>query len=270
MRFLLGVSLLFGFCALAGCQKNNAIPDDLGPEAHVEVLGQALPHDETAFTQGLLVHEGYFFESTGLVGHSTLRKTEIQSGKVLAQKELDPSLFGEGLALLNGKLYQLTWKNRIGLIYDAKTLEQLGTFPISGEGWGLTTDGNELILSDGSDQLTWLDGKNLKPTKTLQVKMNGQAVHKINELEKINGYIYANVFQTDIILRIDPKSGEVLTVIDASELRPASTKADPNSVLNGIAWDEKNQKLYLTGKKWPLVYQVRLVNGPRPTPTTQP
>lgn len=256
--------------ALAACQVQSSIPATLGPQAHFEVIGEPLPHDPQAFTQGLLVHNSVFYESTGLVGQSDFRKVEMSSGKVLAQTQLNPEYFGEGLALLDGRFYQLTWKNGVGLIYDAETLAAVGTFSIPGQGWGFTSDGQSLIRSDGSATLTWHSPSDFAPIKSLQVTLEGQPVIQLNELEYIEGFLYANIFLTDTILRIDPTSGQVLTVIDASALRLESTKLDINSVLNGIAWDPATKSLYLTGKNWPVLYKVKIVDGPVPAATTQP
>ncbi len=270
MRSSLVKLLLVITLFLAACQVQSSIPSLLSPQAHVEVVGEPLPHDPQAFTQGLLVHDCYFYESTGLVGQSTFRKVEMESGQVLAQTQLKPEFFGEGLALLDGRFYQLTWRNRIGLIYDAETLEQIGSFPVDGEGWGLTTDGQSLIRSDGTATLTWHEPLSFAPIRSLQVNLEGQPVTQLNELEYVEGLLYANVFLTDTILRIDPASGQVLTVIDASTLRQESTKTDINSVLNGIAWDPSTKSLYLTGKNWPELYKVKIVDGPLPTATTRP
>lgn len=268
-RFLVAL-LIFSVLGLSACQAQSSIPATLGPQAHIEVIGQPFAHDPQAFTQGLLVQDGFFYESTGLVGQSSFRKVEIATGKVLALSPLDPTLFGEGLALLNGRFYQLTWRDGLVLVYDATNLTQIGSFSIPGEGWGLTTDGQSLIRSDGSATLTWHEPTNFAPIKTIQVTQNGQPVSQLNELEYIEGFIYANVFMTDTILRIDPSSGQVLTVIDAGGLRPETTKTELNSVLNGIAWDPASKSLYLTGKNWPVLYKVKFVDGPAPTATTQP
>jgi glutamine cyclotransferase len=265
LAFLL-VSMLF----LGACQVQSSIPATLGPQAHVEVVGEPLPHDPKAFTEGLLVSGLYLYESNGLVGQSDFRKLELKSGSVLAQTQLNSAYFGEGLALLDGRFYQLTWKNELGLIYDAKTLEALGSFPISGEGWGLTSDGQSLVCSDGSANLTWHEPLTFAPIKSVQVTLQSQPVTQLNELEYIDGFIYANVFLTDTILRIDPATGKVLTIIDAAALRPESTKTDINNVLNGIAWDSSTKTLYLTGKNWPVLYKVKIVDGPAPTTTKQP
>ena len=262
--------LLISLCFLGACQVQSSIPATLGPQAHVEVIGEPLPHDPGAFTEGLLVHDSVIYESTGLEGQSDFRKVDLLSGSVLAKIPLDPTFFGEGLALLDGRFYQLTWRNGLGLIYDAKTLANVGHFSIPGEGWGLTTDGFSLIRSDGSSTLTWHEPSTFAPIKTLQVTLNGQAMAQLNELEYIDEIIYANVFMTDIILRIDPTNGQVLTVIDATRLQPEATKTDVNSVLNGIAWDPATKSLYLTGKNWPVLYKVKIIDGPEPAAPKQP
>lgn len=269
MKHFLAFFLILLFF-LGACQVQSSIPATLSPLAHVEVIGEPLPHDSEAFTEGLLVDNSFLYESTGLEGQSDFRKVELVSGNVLAKTPLDPTYFGEGLALLDGRFYQLTWRNGVGLIYDANTLASVGSFSIPGEGWGLTTDGKALIRSDGSDTLTWHEPLSFAPIKTLQVTLNGQPIAQLNELEYIDGLIYANVFMTDDILRIDPASGQVLTVIDASMLRLESTKVDINSVLNGIAWDSATKSLYLTGKNWPMLYKVKIIDGPVPAGTKQP
>lgn len=267
-RFLAFFLILLFF--LGACQVQSSIPATLGPLAHVEVIGEPLLHDSGAFTEGLLVHNSLLYESTGLKGQSDFRKVELVSGKVLANIPLDATFFGEGLALLDSRFYQLTWRNGLGLIYDAKTLANVGSFSIPGEGWGLTTDGQALIRSDGSATLTWHEPLSFAPIKTLQVTLNGQPIAQLNELEFIDGLIYANVFMTDDILRIDPASGQVLTVIDAAALRPETTKTDVNSVLNGIAWDPATKSLYLTGKNWSVLYKVKIIDGPVPAATKRP
>jgi glutamine cyclotransferase len=263
--FLLVLTLILG-----AFQVQSSIPATLGPQAHVELVGEPLPHDPKAFTEGLLMSGSYLYESNGLVGQSDFRKLELQSGSVMAQTHLNPNFFGEGLAILDGRFYQLTWKNGVGLIYDSNTLEALGNFPVQGEGWGLTSDGQSLVSSDGSANLTWHAPLSFAAIKSVQVTLQGQPVAQLNELEYIDGFIYANIFLTDNILRIDPTTGKVLTVIDAAALRPESTKTDINSVLNGIAWDSSTKSLYLTGKNWPVLYKVKIVDGPALLTAKQP
>jgi len=235
----------------------HSIPKNLGANASITVLAK-YPHDSAAFTQGLLYADGLFYESAGLYGQSTLRKVEPKTGAVLLEKRLDAQYFAEGLALLEGKLYQLTWKENTGFIYDPQDFRQLGTFSYPTEGWGLTTDGSSLILSDGSATLYFLDPQTLQTTRALQVNLDGAPLDRLNELEYIRGEIYANIWYKDLIARIDPASGEVVGVIDCGSLRDGEGAPAPNDVLNGIAYDARGDRLYLTGKNWPWIYEVSL------------
>ncbi|HOT52923.1 MAG TPA: glutaminyl-peptide cyclotransferase [Anaerolineaceae bacterium] len=235
----------------------HSIPKNLGANASITVLAK-FPHDPAAFTQGLLYADGLFYESAGLYGQSTLRKVEPKTGAVLLEKRLDAQYFAEGLALLEGKLYQLTWKENTGFIYDPQDFRQLSTFSYPTEGWGLTTDGSSLILSDGSATLYFLDPQTLQTTRALQVSLDGAPLDRLNELEYIRGEIYANIWYKDLIARIDPTSGEVVGVIDCGSLRDGEGAPGPNDVLNGIAYDARGDRLYLTGKNWPWIYEVSL------------
>ena len=236
----------------------GSIPADLGSNARISVLA-TYPHDTDAFTQGLVYADGYFYESTGLYGKSTLRKVEPATGKVVQELKLADQYFAEGLALYEDQLYQLTWKEHTGFIYD-KAFALLGSFSYPTEGWGLTTDGNSLILSDGSATLYFLDPQTLQTTRTVQVSQSGQPVEQLNELEYIQGEVYANIWYQDVIVRIDPSSGQVLGQIDLSSLREGENAPDPADVLNGIAYDAKESRLFVTGKNWPYVYEIALVN----------
>jgi len=236
---------------------SNSIPRKLGANAEIKVLAQT-PHDPQSFTQGLLYADGLFYESAGLYGQSTLRKLEVESGAVLLEERLDEQYFAEGLTLLNGKLYQLTWKENKGFIYDPQDLSLLGTFTYSTEGWGLTTDGSSLILSDGSAALYFIDPQSMLTTRTLQVTLDGAPLERLNELEYIRGEIYANIWYKDLIVRINPESGEVIGVIDCSILRECQSAPLPKDVLNGIAYDAKEDRLFITGKNWPWIYEVSL------------
>jgi glutamine cyclotransferase len=235
----------------------HSIPKNLGANASITVLAK-FPHDPAAFTQGLLYADGLFYESAGLYGQSTLRKVDPETGAVLLEKRLDAQYFAEGLALLEGKLYQLTWKENTGFIYDPQDFRQLGTFSYPTEGWGLTTDGSSLILSDGSATLYFLDPQTLQTTRALQVNLDGAPLDRLNELEYIRGEIYANIWYKDLIARIDPASGEVVGVIDCGSLRDGEGAPAPNDVLNGIAYDARGDRLYITGKNWPWIYEVSL------------
>ena len=241
----------------------HSIPKNLDANASITVLAK-YPHDSAAFTQGLLYADGLFYESAGLYGQSTLRKVEPKTGAVLLEKRLDAQYFAEGLALLEGKLYQLTWKENTGFIYDPQDFRQLGAFSYPTEGWGLTTDGSSLILSDGSATLYFLDPQTLQTTRALQVNLDGAPLDRLNELEYIRGEIYANIWYTDLIARIDPTSGEVVGVIDCGSLRDGEGAPGPNDVLNGIAYDARGDRLYLTGKNWPWIYEVSLQSAQTP------
>jgi glutamine cyclotransferase len=222
------------------------------------------PHDTTLFTEGLVVHNGELFESTGSPEEaphteSLIGTIDLTTGKMNIKVKLDRTkYFGEGIAFLKDKLYQLTYKNKIGFIYDAKSFKQLGVFPYpNAEGWGLTTDGTNLIMSDGTYKLSFLDPENLQPQKILNVTENGNLVEKLNELEFINGFIYANVWTTNNIVKIDPLNGNILGKLDLNALNmDAKLKNIGSEAMNGIAWDAAADKIYVTGKFWPNIYQI--------------
>lgn len=215
------------------------------------------PHDPAAFTEGLEYHDGSLLESTGTEGQSYLRLSDLATGRVLRTVPLDKAYFGEGSTIFGGKAYQLTWKSQKGFIYDAATFRPLGTFTYAGEGWGLTHDSTSLIMSNGTSELHYLDPKTLKVTRTLPVTDNGRPVDKLNELEIVKGQIYANVWTTDQIARIDPQTGRVTGWIDLTGLLAASERQPPVDVLNGIAYDAKGDRLFVTGKYWPAIFEVR-------------
>jgi glutaminyl-peptide cyclotransferase len=216
------------------------------------------PHDVSSFTQGLVFADGELFESTGLNGQSTLRRVEIATGKTLQRIDVPKQYFAEGLALVGDELLQLTWQHRMGFVYDRKTFAQKRTFTYNTEGWGIAYDGTaRLVMSDGSDTLTYLDPKTLTPTKTLRVRDAGRAITNLNELEWIEGEIWANVWMTDRIARISPNTGEVNAWIDFASLWPVSERPSPGEqVLNGIAYDKATRRIFITGKKWPRLYQI--------------
>jgi len=214
------------------------------------------PHDVHAYTQGLFFHEGTLYETTGQYGESSIRKVDLESGKVQSIKKLSPKYFGEGSAILDGELYFLTWTNKVAFRYDASTLTYKASLGYPREGWGLTTDGKQLIASDGSAYLYFMD-KNLKVQKRLRVTLRDRGVQYLNELEWIDGKIWANVYTTDTIVIINPSNGKVEATVDCSGLLPASLKTRDTDVLNGIAVDESGQ-VYLTGKNWPRMYRIEL------------
>ena len=232
------------------------------PSGGVPVYGyevvNTFPHDPEAFTQGLVYHDGALLESTGQYGESTLRRVELKTGKVLKQIEVAEQFFAEGLALLNGKLYQLTWQNKRGFVYDAGTFEKTGEFPYTGEGWGLTRDADSLILSDGTDRLRFIDPADYRVRRTITVTDGGRAVTQLNELEYVKGEIFANVWHQNRVARIDPQTGRVRGWIDLSGLLEPGDISDEEAVLNGIAYDESGDRLFVTGKLWPKLFEVRL------------
>jgi glutamine cyclotransferase len=229
----------------------------------VPVLGYRVvatyPHDTEAFTQGLIFYDGQLYEGTGLNGESSLRRVDLASGTVLQRIDLPAEYFGEGIALFNDRIYQLTWQNKIGLIYDRASFTQLGSWSYETEGWGLTHDGSQLIMSDGSDTLRFLDPQTLAVQRSVQVRAEGQPVTRLNELEYIDGQVYANIWQTDMIARIDPQSGAVTAWIDLSGLLPLEERLPNTDVLNGIAYDPATDRLFVTGKRWPKLYEIALV-----------
>jgi glutamine cyclotransferase len=220
-------------------------------------LVASTPHDPFASTQGLLLHEGIYYESTGGYGKSTLRRIEPASGKVLQIRDLPPTAFGEGLALRGDRLYQLEWKSGKGFIYERDTFERVGDFRYEGEGWGLAWDGTHFILSDGTDRLRFLDAETFAVVRTVAVRDPLGPVDQLNELEFIDGKVYANRWHEDEIVVIDPASGHVEATLNFAALeRPRPS--DPEAVLNGIAWDPASGLLHVTGKRWPHVHVLRL------------
>jgi len=219
------------------------------------------PHDRTAFTQGLTWYAGHLLESTGRYP-STVRRIRLEDGAVLDRRTLDAAYFGEGLTEIDGRVFTLTWQNGVGFIWDATDLRPIGRFAYPGEGWGLTDDDERLILSDGTPVLRFLDPQTQAETGRVAVTLHSQPVSRINELEWVEGEVFANVWQTDWILRIDPDSGRVTGVVDLTELMPDRSGLDPaDAVLNGIAWDPDVRRLFVTGKNWPSLFEIRLT-GP--------
>jgi glutamine cyclotransferase len=250
---------LAGFCACNGDHGNGQVVEDTTPAPVVgATVLREFPHDTSAFTQGLVYADGVFFESTGRTGHSTLRQVEIATGKVLRQKAVDAQYFAEGLALYGGHLYQLTWQSQVGFLYNPADFSQTGTFAYQGEGWGLTTDGQSLILSDGSNQLRFIDPGNHTVRRVVNVMDAGAFVNDLNELEWVKGEVWANVWHTDRIARIDPQTGRVKGWIELTGILDASRKPDKEAVLNGIAYDPQHDRLWVTGKLWPALFEIQV------------
>ncbi len=217
------------------------------------------PHDSRAFTQGLLYDDGYLYESTGLYGESSLKKVNLSNGHILQEVKLNDNYFAEGLTLFNNTLIQLTWKSHIVFLYDKDTFSCIGTFDYSYDGWGITHDKDNLIASDGSDTLRFIDPQNFTITREIQVHCGDLKIDQLNELEFIQDKIYANIWKTDLILIIHPVNGEVIGWIDLRGLEEQSDLS--KKVLNGIAYDHTNDRLLVTGKFWPYLYEIRLQKG---------
>ena len=224
----------------------------------VQVI-QSYPHDRGAFTQGLLVDGGKLFESTGLVGRSSLREVDLATGRVIRKVDVPPPVFAEGLAASGDSLVQLTWQNGRALVYDKRTFARTGEFTYRGEGWGLCTAGTELIMSDGSAALTVRRASDFGTIRTINVTMDGQPLTQLNELECVGGDVYANVWMRDLIVRIDSKSGHVTQRIDAPNLLSPIERQNQDMVLNGIAYDASDRTFLITGKLWPKVFRVKFV-----------
>lgn len=220
----------------------------------------AYPHDPAAFTQGLAFGaDGTLYEGTGQYGASSLRRVDPSTGRVEKIRPLNPRYFGEGITVLDGRIYQLTWQHELGIVYDAATFEVLQTFPYEGEGWGLTHDGNHLILSDGTATLRFYDPETFKLVRSVDVRDGDRPIARLNELEYVDGEIWSNVWYEDRIARISPRDGAVLGWIDLSTLHPPAARG-PDAVLNGIAYDPASERLFVTGKYWPELFEIEVVD----------
>lgn len=248
---ILGALLLTASLATSG---EPAIPVEIGYR-----VVQSFPHDREAVTQGLVIHRGELFESTGGYGTSSIRRVDLRSGRPLRARPLAEELFGEGLAAVGNKLYQLTWRAGLGLIYDAETLAQSGQFAYAGEGWGLAWDGTRFIMSDGSASLRFLDRETLREAHRVQVQDGDQPITALNELEFIDGHVFANVWNTTRIAVIEPQSGQVRGWLDLGDILPAPFRTETVGVLNGIAYDAEEGRLFVTGKRWPRLFEITLM-----------
>lgn len=243
-----------GLIALAPLAARPAIPVQTFQVVH------AYPHDSQAFTQGLIYIDGHFYESTGLNGRSSLRMVDPTTGNVLQRHDLPPQYFGEGLTDWGSTLIQLTWTSHVAFVYDRFSFSVQRTFSYEGEGWGLTHDAEQLIMSDGTSYLRFLDPRTFRVTRRLQVvDENGRGVENLNELEYIHGEIYGNVWQTDYIVRISPSTGKILGRIDLSGIIDRRALAGNGAVLNGIAYDSAHDRLFVTGKLWPKLFEIKVV-----------
>lgn len=241
---------------LAAVAMTSPSAQRVAPVAGYQIV-RSFPHDPQAFTQGLVYHDGFLYEGTGLNGRSSIRKVRLENGEVLQIQPLESRYFGEGIAIVGNRLIQLTWQTETGFVYDLATFKRLQTFGYKGEGWGLVHDGTRLIMSDGSAWLRILDPVTMKETGRLQVKDAGRPVPQINELEMVKGEIYANVWGSDRIVRISPANGTVLGWIDLKGLLSPRESVGVD-VLNGIAYDANGDRLFVTGKLWPRVFEIRV------------
>ena len=221
---------------------------------------ESYPHDTSSFTQGLFWYDGHLYEATGQYGQSRVARLDLKTGKALAETKLPSDQFGEGITRWGDQIIGVTWQGGVGNRWSIKDLKRVGTFRYEGEGWGVTMVGDSLVLSDGTSALRFLDPATMKEQKRVTVRFGGRPITMINELETIDGQIWANVWMTDFIVRIDPESGDVASVIDLSTLKVDAGASGNDSVLNGIAWDAKKKRLFVTGKYWPKLYEITLAD----------
>ncbi len=263
-------SIMFCLSCSANDKNYQKEPSNITTEAKVEnttpiakkyyaKITGSIPHDDEAYTQGLVYHNGFIYESTGQYGESTLRKIDPKTGKIIQKVSIPSAFFAEGIAIVNDKIYMLTWQELTCFVYDLKTLKQLSKFNYQGEGWGLSEYKNSLYMSDGTNFLKIINPANFKIEKTLSILDNSRSISNLNEMEFINGELWANIYMADIIVRINPESGNILGYIDCSILR-ASLQNNPSAeVLNGIAYDSTNNIIWLTGKNWNKIFTVEVL-----------
>lgn len=234
------------------------IYSDIVPKKYGYKVIHTYPHSRDAFTQGLFYDDGKLYEGTGQESGSTLREVELETGKVIMQHNLDDALFGEGITLYHGKIYQVTWKSRVGFVYDKSDFKLINKIYYANEGWGLTTVNNRIVMSDGTNVLYFMEPEGFTVVSKIEVYDNEKKVDQLNELEYIDGEIWANIWMTDMIARIDPLSGKVLAYIDLKGLLAAADRDADTDVLNGIAYDSQAKRIFVTGKRWPKLFEIRL------------
>ncbi len=257
LLLLLGAALVFAFLNLPGCLfpgNSDVIP------VYTYNIINIYPHDRGAFTQGLVFEDGVLYEGTGRFGNSTLRRVELETGDILQIRELSAQFFGEGITIYGDKIIQLTWQSNIGFVYDKNSFELLQEFNYSTEGWGITHDGERLIMSDGTSTLHFLDPQTFEKIGQLGVFDNDGPVTRLNELEYVQGEIYANVWQTDRVARIAPGTGRVIGWVELGGLLTTEDLSEPVDVLNGIAYDANSDRLFVTGKLWPKLFEIELIS----------
>ncbi len=253
-----GVLILFMAAVSLSCGgRRSAMAAPEKPVEYTYKIINTYPHDPTAYTQGLFWHEGSLWESTGLRGRSSLREVELETGRILREMAVENDYFAEGATLLNGKIYQLTWRDGVAMAYDPVTLDVVERFALSGEGWGLTTDGSLLYMSDGTSRLTVVEPAGFERRRQINVRAGRGSMRMLNELEWIDGKIWANIYLTDRIAIIEPATGRVEGLVDLSGLH--TVRFDPEEVLNGIALDAATGRIFVTGKLWPSVFEIEIV-----------
>jgi glutamine cyclotransferase len=249
-------------CALAFFAAIFAASAQTAP-VHSYKIVATYPHDPKAYTQGLQYVNGVLYEGTGLNGESSIRKVNLTTGAVLKSQPISSFYFGEGITVLGNRLYELTWQNSVAFVYDASTFQKLDTFHYPGEGWGLTYDGKRLVMSDGTSALRFIDPATFRELDRIPVRDGSRPIKELNELEYIEGEIWANVYQTDRIARIDPRTGQVNSWVDCTGLLKQADRTPETDVLNGIAYDAQRKRIFVTGKRWPKLFQIQ-VTGPQP------
>ena len=250
--------VLLATIGMAAGQSSSPKGKDGPTEYTFEVVRQ-FPHDPRAFTQGFTYNDGFFYEGTGRTGQSSLRQVNPENGHVVRKVDLAPDLFGEGITVLGNEVLQLTWLSHIGFVYDLRDFHLLRTFQYAGEGWGLTTDGHDLFMTDGSAEIRVLDASTFSEKRRIKVRESGKPVDQLNELEFIEGEIYANIWHSDRIARISPETGKVVGWIDLTGLLGPFYQRQAEEVLNGIAYDPTGKRLFVTGKLWPKIFEIRVI-----------
>lgn len=253
--------------AYSGAQKVDSyslslrFKSDVVPEQYKCKIIKTFNHDKGAYTQGLVYADGILYEGTGDWENSSVRKVKLETGEVMFKASIDSKYFGEGIVVYNDKIVQLTWRSNTGFVYDKENFKVLSRFEYATQGWGITTDGEKLIMSDGSSNIHFLDPEYYGEMGKIEVYDNNGPIDSLNELEYIDGLIYANVYQQTFIVAIDPNTGKIVKTIDCENLVPQGYAGDINNVLNGIAYDSENKRIFLTGKHWPVLYQVEFVKN---------
>ena len=254
---LIVLFLLTGCCPVPVGQISGQVSAN-APLEYTFAIVRVFPHDTSAYTQGLAYRDGFLYEGTGRNGQSSLRKVRLETGEVIQRLGLGPEFFGEGITIIKDRVFQLTWKSGVGFVYDLNSFHLLRKFAYSGEGWGLATDGRDLLLSDGTSEIRVLDSETFREKRRLRVHEGTTPVDQVNELEFVEGQIFANVWHSNRIARISSQTGNVVGWIDLTELLSPICRLEPEAVLNGIAYDPIRKRLFVTGKLWPSVFEIRL------------